>query len=181
MQRTEKREAAASLAAELKSQVAVFSFDYRGLSVSEATDLRRRVREAGGAYRVVKNSTAKWALQEAGITGLDDQLVGMTGLAWCDEDPVNLAKALHEGAKEFESFQYKGGVVSSRSVDSGQFESLAKLPGQEVLRAQLVGLIAAPIRNLMNVLEGVPRKLVLVLKAAEAKADGANPGGEQAE
>lgn len=170
MQRTEKREAATSLAGLLRSQAAVFSFDYRGLSVAEVTDLRRRVREAGGTYRVVKNSTAKWAFREAGIGGMDDQLVGMTGLAWCDDDPVTLAKALHEGTKEFDAFEYKGGVVSARSVDPQQFESLAKLPGQDVLRGQLVGVIAGPIRNLMNVLEGVPRNLVLVLKAAEQKA-----------
>ena len=170
MQRMEKREAAVSLAALLKSQTAVFSFDYRGLSVADVTDLRRRVREAGGNYRVVKNSTAKWAFDEAGIAGMDDQLVGMTGLAWCEDDPVALAKALHGGTKDFAAFEYKGGVVSARGVDPQQFEALAKLPGQDVLRSQLVAVIAAPIRNLMNVLEGVPRKLVLVLKAAEEKA-----------
>ena len=170
MQRTEKRQAAASLAVLLKSQAAVFSFDYRGLSVAEVSDLRRRVRDAGGKYRVVKNTTAKWAFQEAGIAGLDDQLVGMTGLAWCEDDPVALAKVLHEGTREFDAFQYKGGVVSEKSVDPRQFETLAKLPAQEVLQGQLVAMIAAPIRNLMNVLEGVPRKLVLVLKAAEQKA-----------
>ena len=175
MQRMEKREAATSLATLLKSQTAVFSFDYHGLSVAEVTDLRRRVREAGGRYRVVKNSTAKWAFQEAGIAGMDDQLVGMTGLAWCEDDPVALAKALHEGAREFEAFQYKGGVVSDQSVGPQQFEALAKLPSQDVLRGQLVAVIAAPIRNLMNVLEGVPRKLVLVLKAAEQEA--AEEGG----
>ncbi len=177
MQRMEKRDAATSLAALLKSQEAVFSFDYRGLSVGEVTDLRRLVREAGGKYRVVKNSTAKWAFEEAGIAGLDDQLVGMTGLAWCEENPVALAKALHQGTKQFKAFEYKGGVVSDQKVGPQQFEALAKLPGQEVLRAQLVAVIAAPIRNLMNVLEGVPRKLLLVLKAAEQKA--ADGGGAE--
>ena len=177
MQRMEKRDAATSLAALLKSQAAVFSFDYRGLSVAEITDLRRRVREAGGKYRVVKNSTAKWAFQAAGIAGMDDQLVGMTGLAWCDEDPVALAKALHEGTRAFKAFEYKGGIVSDQSVGPQRFEALAKLPGQEVLRGQLVAVIAAPIRNLMNVLEGVPRNLVLVLKAAEQKA--ADGGGAE--
>ncbi len=177
MQRTEKRDAATSLATLLKAQAAVFSFDYRGLSVGEVTDLRRLVREAGGKYRVVKNSTAKWAFEEAGIAGLDDQLAGMTGLAWCEVDPVALAKALHEGTKQFKAFEYKGGIVSDKTVGPQQFEALAKLPGQEVLRAQLVAVIAAPVRNLMNVLEGVPRKLLLVLKAAEQKA--ADGGGAE--
>ncbi len=177
MQRMEKRDAATSLAALLKSQTAVFSFDYRGLCVADVTDLRRRVREAGGKYRVVKNSTAKWAFEEVGIAGMDDQLAGMTGLAWCEEDPVALAKALHEGTKAFAAFEYKGGVVSDQKVGRQQFEALAKLPGQDVLRGQLVAVIAAPIRNLMNVLEGVPRKLVLVLKAAEQKA--ADGGGAE--
>jgi large subunit ribosomal protein L10 len=166
----EKQEAATSLAALLKSQTAVFSFDYRGLSVAEVSDLRRRVREAGGKYRVVKNSTARWAFDAVGISGMDDQLVGMTGLAWCDDDPVALAKVLHEGTRDFAAFEFKGGVVADQKVDPSQFEALAKLPGQDALRGQLVAVIAAPIRNLMNVLEGVPRNLVLVLKAAEQKA-----------
>ena len=88
----------------------------------------------------------------------------------CDEDPVALAKALHEGTSEFDAFQYKGGVVSEQSVGPQQFEALTKLPGQDALRSQLAAVVAAPIRNLMNVLEGVPQKLVLVLKAAEQKA-----------
>ena len=170
MQRVQKQQAAESLAAVLKSPAGVFSFDFRGLSVAEVTDLRRRVREAGGKYRVVKNSTARWAFRDAGIVGLDDQLVGMTGLAWSYDDPASLVKALHESTKDFDGFEYKGGVVSDRPIDPEQFEVLARLPGQEVLRARLAATVAAPIRNLMNVLEGVPRNLLLVLKAAERKA-----------
>ncbi len=173
MQRVEKVRSAEELAGVLREPAALFSFDFRGLSVAQVTDLRRRVREAGGQYRVVKNSTARWAFRDAGITGLDDHLVGMTGLAWAEADPASLAKVLHETAKDLEGLRFKGGVVQARALDEQAFEALAKLPGEDVLRTQVVSLIAAPIRNLMNVLEGVPRKLVLVLKAAEAsKAEG---------
>jgi len=173
MQRQEKRTAAADLARELQEGHAVFTFDYRGLTVEEAADVRRRVRESGGVYRVVKNSTARWALKDLGITGLDDHLVGMTGFAWSVNDPVSLAKALHESSEEYESFRFKAGVVSDAPIGPEDFEKFAKLPGLDTLRARLVGTLAAPIRNLMNVLEGVPRQLILVLKAAGQKADGA--------
>ena len=172
MQRQEKQLAATDLAREIREGQAVFTFDYRGLTVQEVDDVRRRVRESGGTYRVVKNSTARWALQDVGIQGLEDHLTGMTGFAWSAEDPVSLAKALHESAKEYEAFRFKAGVVSQTPIGPEEFEEFAKLPGPDVLRAQLVGTLAAPIRNLMNVLEGVPRQLVLVLKAAEQKAAG---------
>ncbi len=171
MPHQEKQLAAADLAQKLREGGdAVFTFDYRGLTVEEANDVRRRVRASGGVYRVVKNSTARWALQDVGITGLDAELVGMTGFAWSVEDPVSLAKALHESSEEYEAFRFKAGVVRGAPIGPDEFEQFAKLPGMDVLRAQLVGTLAAPLRNLMNVLEGVPRKFVLVLKAAEAKA-----------
>ncbi len=172
MQRQEKQLAATVLAQEIRKGGAVFTFDYRGLKVQEVDDVRRRIRESGGVYRVVKNSTARWALKDVGITGLDDHLVGMTGFAWSAEDPVSLAKALHESSEEYEAFRFKAGVLGGAPIGPDEFEQFARLPGIEVLRAQVVGTIAAPIRNLMNVLEGVPRKFVLVLRAAEQKAAG---------
>ena len=176
MNRTEKHAAAAALAEALKSPAAVFSFDFRGLSVAEATDLRTRVREAGGSYRVVKNSTARWAFARIGMAGLDEHLSGMTGLAWSEDDPAALARVLHESAGDFEALRFKGGVVSTRPLDPEGFEALARLPGIETLQGQVVGLVAAPIRNLMNVLEGVPRNLILVLKAAQDKQAAAESG-----
>ena len=118
MQRQEKQIAAAQLARELREGSAVFTFDYRGLTVDEVNDVRRRVRESGGVYRVVKNSTARWALKDVGISGLDEHLSGMTGFAWSPEDPISLAKALHESAKEYEAFPLQGGASSAtrRSV-----------------------------------------------------------------
>ncbi len=177
MQRQEKQIAAAQLARELREGSAVFTFDYRGLTVDEVNDVRRRVRESGGVYRVVKNSTARWALKDVGISGLDEHLSGMTGFAWSPEDPISLAKALHESAKEYEAFRFKAGVVSDAPIGPDEFERFAALPGQDALRAMVVGTIAVPLRNLMNVLEGVPRKLVLVLKAAEQQRAA---GGEDA-
>lgn len=172
MNRAQKLEAARALAETLKSPSAVFSFDFRGLTVAEVTDLRTRIRDAGGNYRVVKNSTARWAFRDVGIGGMDGHLTGMTGLAWSDDDPASLAKVLHESTRDFDALRYKGGVISRRPLDPEQFEALAKLPDREMLRGQVVGLVAAPMRNLMNVLTGVPRNLVLVLKAARDQAAG---------
>ena len=95
----------------------------------------------------------------------------MTGLAWSDGDVVGLAKALHESMADFDTLAYKGGVVSSRAVGTDEFEALAKLPGREQIEAQLVGTLAAPLRNLLGVLQGVPRNLIQVLVAARQKAE----------
>lgn len=168
MDRTEKQTQVETLSKDLGSTAAVFALDYRGITVSEVTEFRRKIRETGGTYKVVKNTLLRRAIGEGGLSMLEGHLQGMTGLAYTESDPVALAKAIHEFAKDVPAISFKGGVLDDRPVDEGQFEALASLPSKEALQSQLLSVLQAPIRNLLGVLQAPARDLILVLKA---KAD----------
>ena len=99
MERADKQKTVESLNEKLGSLAAVFAIDYRGIKVSEETEFRRKIRETGGTYRVVKNSLTKRALEGTGLESLEAHLEGMTGLAFTETDPVALAKVIHDFAK----------------------------------------------------------------------------------
>jgi len=166
--RAEKQATVESLNERLGSLSAVFAIDYRGLKVSEATEFRRKIRESGGSYRVVKNTLTRRALEGTGLESLEPHLGGMTGLAFTETDAVALAKVIHDFAKDVPAISFKGGILDDQVVDEGQFEALASLPSKEALYSQLLSVMQAPIRNLLSVLQAPSRDLILVLKA---KAD----------
>jgi large subunit ribosomal protein L10 len=143
----------------------VFALDYRGLKVEEATELRKKIRESGGRYRVVKNTLALRALQGTSLEPLSPHFKGMTGLAYTDADPVALAKVLSDFSKDVPALEYKAGIVSGKGLDEDQFKALASLPGRDELLGKLLYVIQAPMQNLLSVLQGTTRDFVLVLKA----------------
>lgn len=163
MAKPEKVEAVEKIAAMLKSSDAYYLVDFRGLSVGEATDLRRRLRASGAELSVVKNTLAKRAAAAAGVEGLDGLLEGPTAIAYCGDDPVAPAKALLGFAKEKKKLGLKGGYLQSKVLDQVQVEQLAALPSREELIAKVVGGIAAPLYGLANVLTGPMRGLVVAL------------------
>lgn len=155
---------------DFRSLAAVFALDYRGLKVSEATEFRRKIRDAGATYRVVKNTLAKRALEGTSLESLEPHLSGMTGLAFTGEDPVALAKVIHDFAKDVPAITFKAGILADQELDQGRFEALAVLPSKEALLAQLLSVLQAPVRNLLGVLQAPARDLVMVLKAHEQKS-----------
>ena len=169
MNRTDKQASVERLNEDLGSLAAVFVFDYRGLKVSEATEFRRKIRETGAHYRVVKNTLAKRALEGTNFTSLEPHFTGMTGLAFTSKDPVALAKTISDFAKTVPAVAFKGGVLDDKVLDVSQFKALADLPSKEQLLSQLLSVLQAPIRNLFGVLKAPARDLVLVLKAASEK------------
>lgn len=169
MNRTEKQASVERLNEDLGPLAAVFIFDYRGLKVSEVTEFRRKIRETGAHYRVVKNTLAKRALEGTNFTSLEPNFSGMTGLAFTTEDPVALAKTISDFAKTVPAIAFKGGILDDKLLDAGQFKALADLPSREQLLSQLLSVLQAPIRNLLGVLQAPARDLVLVLKAASEK------------
>lgn len=168
MERSQKRTAVEGLTSDLGEVAAVFALDYRGIKVSEVTEFRSKIREAGATYRVVKNTLLRRALEGTGVAAIEPSLSGMTGLAFTTQDPVALAKVIHDFAKDVPAVSYKGGVLDEKVLDPAQFEALAKLPSKESLQSQLLSVLQAPIRNLLSVLQAPSRDLILVLKA---KAD----------
>ncbi len=171
MERAEKQAAVEALNEKLGGIAAVFAVDYRGLKVEEATEFRNKIRETGGSYQVVKNTLTRRALEGTSQKSLEPHLEGMTGLAFTETDPVALAKAIHDFAKDVPAIAFKGGILADQEVDEAQFKALASLPSRDALYAQLLSVLQAGIRNLLGVLQAPARDLVLVLKAKAAKAE----------
>ena len=145
--------------------VAAVLADYRGLTVAEATQLRKELREAGDEYRVLKNTLTRFAVDKAGYSGLKQDLVGPTAIAFSYEDPVAPAKILSKFAREYKKLVIKSGVVEGKIIDSAGIAALAELPGREVLLAQALAGIRAPISGFVNVLQANLRNFAYVINA----------------
>ncbi len=148
---------------DLKSCDVYYFVDYRGLTFSEATELRTRLAKVDASLKVVKNTLAKIAAQDAGVEGLEDLLKGPTAIAYCYGDPVQVAKTIQDFIKEKKKASIRGGKLQHSLLSSADVDSLASLPSREVLIARMVGAIASPLTGLANVLNGPIRGLVVVM------------------
>lgn len=142
--------------------------DFRGLSVDQITTLRRTLREKDADYRVIKNGRAKLAFKQLEKPDVSEYLVGPTAIALAKDDVSAVLKALVDFAKE-NPVQVKGALVDGTVFDAAQAEELSKLPTREELLAKLMATMNAPLQNLVNVVNGVPQKLVRVLQAVADK------------
>ena len=145
--------------------------NYCGLTVSEDTELRKQMREAGVKYMVAKNTFTRIAAKEAGIEGLDGMLENNTALAFAAEDPVAPAKIAYEFSKKHEKLEIKGGLLNGAVIGTDEIKALADLPSREELLAKLVGSMQAPISGFVNVLHGTLRNFVYVLDAIRDKKE----------
>ena len=172
MQRDEKEKVVAELAERLRSTETLIVADYRGLSVTEINDLRGQLLEHGARFRVVKNTLTRRAAEEAGADDLLALLDGPTAIAFLDSDgdPIAVAKALSTAARETKVLEIRGGILDGQHIGEADIKSLATLPPTDVLRAQLVsavsgplmtvvGLFAAPLRDLVNVIDARIKQL----------------------
>jgi large subunit ribosomal protein L10 len=174
MPRPDKVEAVKEIAADLRATDVYYFVDYRGLTFSEATELRARLAKVDASLKVVKNTLAKIAAADAGVEGLDELLQGPTAIAYCHGDPVRVAKTIQDFIKEKKKAAVRGGKLQRSMLTASEVEKLAALPSREQLIAQLVGTIAAPLTGLVGVLNGPIRGLVMVLgQVHEQKANAA--------
>lgn len=128
------------------SKIVIVS-DYRGLTVSEVTELRKNLRAAGIEFRVLKNTLTRLATAKANAEGLDEYLKGPTALAFGFDDAVAPAKILNAFATGHKALEIKGGFVEGKAVDAERVKELAVLPSREGLVSMLLSVLQAPMRN----------------------------------
>src|SRR6187401_2376490 len=174
MQRTEKEQVVAELAEQLRSTDSLIIADYRGLTNTQLEELRSKLRSSGARFQVVKNTLTRRAASEAGAEALLALLEGSTAIAFVDADgdPVAVAKALSDTAKETKVLALRGGTLSGRSISGEDIEELAKLPAPEVIKSQLVGVIVAPLTQLAALVAAPLRDLVGLIDARIAQLGG---------
>jgi large subunit ribosomal protein L10 len=165
MNRDQKAAVIDEIAEQIQAAQAVFAVDYRGLSVAQAADLRAKLRESDTKLRVVKNSLSERAADKAGVEDLKPMLEGPTALALVHGDAALAAKALNDAARALNILEFKGGLMDGASLSADDVRSIARLPSREVLHAQLVGTIAAPITGLVRGLNALIAGLAIQLQA----------------
>ena len=175
MNRTEKAELINELHEEFQSSPHAILVDFQGLSVPAATEFRRRMRQAGSRYRVVKNRLALRAAEGTPVAKLAGDFDGTTGIAYSNDDPVAMAKALVDFAKENPSLKVKSGLVSGEEVlDPDGVKALSAMPSLPELRSQLLGMLQAPASKLVRLLGTPATQLTRVLDAHREKEAGAD-------
>jgi len=168
--RTEKRDFVAGLHEALSATSMIVVTHNTGLTVAEATELRRRMRAAGVTYRVAKNRLAHLALEGTPFDGIKPLLKGPTALAW-SQDAVAAAKAAVEFARTNEKFVLVGGALGPQTLDASGVRALAELPSLDELRARIVGMIATPATRVAGVLQGSAGQLARVFGAFAKKGE----------
>ncbi|MCX6069283.1 MAG: 50S ribosomal protein L10 [Chloroflexi bacterium] len=138
---------------------------YSGLTVKDLERLRRKVRELGGEFHVVKNRLTRLTLKEAGLAVADEALEGSTAVGFARDEPLAVAKAIVDFSKESDKVKVKAGVVNGVVYDGAQMVRLAGLPPLPVLRAQLLGLFNTPATRLASILVMPARQMASVVKA----------------
>jgi large subunit ribosomal protein L10 len=173
MLKTEKERVVAELTEQLRRIDSLIVADYRGLTNVELEELRAKLRPHGARFTVVKNTLTRRAAEAAGAQSLLALLEGPVAIAFveADGDPAAVAKALSDTARQTKILSLRGGVLDGAPISGEEVESLAKLPPVDVLRGQLVGLVAAPLTELVGVLAAPLRDLLGVLDARIAQLE----------
>jgi large subunit ribosomal protein L10 len=185
--KTEKERIVAELADRLAATDTLIVADYRGLTNKELEALRARLTQHGARLSVVKNTLTRRAAESAGAEALLALLDGPTAIAFVEAngDPAGVAKALADTARDTKVLEIRGGVLAGSPVSSAQVDELAKLPPVDVLRSQVVGVVVAPLTQLVVLLTAPLRDLVGLIDArieqlgSEAPAESEAPTEEE--
>ena len=179
MSRKQREEMVAVLVKRISEAKGLIVLDYTGLSVEKINQLRRQIRETGSQMQVAKNTLLSIAVQGTPCERLNDFFAGQTAVAFIDGDPALLAKVLTKFQKDNVkenpdlAFAVRAAVLDNDFLNTEEIDRLGNLPGRDVLLAQLVGMIAAPLTGFVSVLAQVPSKFLRVLTAiADQKQTG---------
>ena len=154
---SEKQAIVAALTEQLQNATSGVLVDYKGITVAEDTALRVELRQNNVQYGVVKNTLTRFAMNNVGLGELDSVLNGTTSLATCKEDPIAPMRVINKYAKQLgkDKFNIKGGFMDGKVLSLDEIMALAELPSKEVLQAQVLGTMLAPITSLAIVLKAI--------------------------
>ena len=154
----QKKEEVKDLAAKMKEAKLILLTDYRGINVTDVTNLRTDLRNVNAKYTVIKNNITRRALAECGIEGLDDKLVGPTAVILSNEDYLEPSKVIYNFTKSNDFYKIKGGVIDGKVMTAEEIITLAKLPSRQELIAKLAGALLGNITKLAVALDAVKSK-----------------------
>ena len=174
----QKKQVVNEMVEKFKAATAGVFVDYRGLTVEEDTELRRKFREAGVEYKVVKNTLTSRAAKEVGLEALDPILNGPTALAMSVDNPVAPAKIIAEFAKKHEALEVKAGFMDGAVMSVAEVNTLAATPTREELLAKMMGSMKSPISGLVRLLNTIVEGGVEMVDLAAKKAAEAAPAEE---
>lgn len=160
---TQKKEETVAELEELLKDRDIIITDYRGLTVAELREIRQALREQSVDYKVVKNTLMKIAADKLDLKDLYEFLEGPSAIAFGGEDPVQVSKTILNFAKTHKALEVKGGLLEGKAVNQDQLKALAALPPKEVLIAQLLGTLQAPIGAFVRVIAAPTQSLVTAL------------------
>ena len=151
----QKEDEVKALSDKMKSAKLVLLTDYRGINVTDVTELRKTLRETNSEYKVIKNNITRRALQACNLEGLDEALVGPTAVILGEEDYLAPAKAIYEFTKKNDFYKIKGGIIEGKVMTAEEIITLAKLPSKETLLSMLAGALLGNISKLAVALDQV--------------------------
>lgn len=151
----QKEEEVNKLADKIKEAKIVLLTDYRGITVTDVTDLRTKLRTSNSEYKVIKNNITRRALEKAGYEGLENLLEGPTAVILNNEDYLEPAKAIYEFSKGNDFYKIKGGIIDGKIMSAEEIITLAKLPSRETLLGMLAGALLGNITKLAVALDQV--------------------------
>lgn len=170
MNRIEKKQYVEEVHEAVKTSASVVVVHYQGLNVDQINDLRLKMRKAGAALKVTKNTLTRLAIKETPYEGIEALLSGPTAIGY-SEDPVAPAKVLAEFAKDNDNLKLLGGAYGDQALDVNGVEQLAKMPSLDELRAKIVGMLNTPATRIAGVLQAPAGQLARVCGAYGAKSE----------
>jgi large subunit ribosomal protein L10 len=177
MPKTEKVEKVADLRERIERSQALLLTDFQGITVADATELRRSLRTSGARFAVVKNTLMRRAAIDLGADELEGMLTGPTAVTFVDEgDVAAVAKSLSDAARRFPSLELKGAYMEGRVLDAGQARALADLEPRPVLLAKIAGLAKGEMSRAASMFQALQGRFLSLLEAYKEKL----PAGEEA-
>jgi len=170
--RETKQKDLTALTESLANSKSAMVVSFTGVSVAKDQEFRNSLRQAGAQYQVVKNTLARIAVKGTPFEDASEHFKGVTAIAWTENDPVVLSKAISKFMKDnADHFTFKTGVLDGRSVDLAQLTTIANLPSKEELMSKLLFVLNAQAQRIVTVISAVPRDLAIVIKQVGDKED----------